>query len=64
MNFKTATPEEMGISSKNIQKYIDTYFGRLKIDFGFEGKGIGIKMVKTAEDFLKEYEGFAGGFYE
>lgn len=41
---------------------IDTYFGVLNITLGFrEDKKIGIFMNKTAEDFLAEYEGFAGG---
>jgi len=40
---------------------IDTYFGNLRINIGFEGNGIGILMKKTAEDFLDEYQGFAGG---
>lgn len=43
---------------------IDTYFGNLNISLGFEGKGIGILMEKTAEYFLMEYQGKAGGFYE
>lgn len=40
---------------------IDEYFGRLNIVIGFEGETIGICMEKGAEDFLKEYEGFASG---
>ncbi|MBQ8894641.1 MAG: serine hydrolase [Clostridia bacterium] len=43
---------------------IDTYFGNLNINIGFEGKGIGILMTRNAEWFLLEYEGFAGGSYE
>ena len=43
---------------------IDTYFGNLNINLGFEGKGIGILMEKAAEYFLMEYQGKAGGFYE
>lgn len=43
---------------------IDTYFGNISMNFGFQGNGIGIYMTKTAEDFLQEYHGFAGGFYE
>lgn len=43
---------------------IDTYFGNLNINIGFEGAGIGILMTKNAEWFLMEYEGFAGGTYE
>ena len=30
-------------------------------DIGFDGDKVGMLMVKTAEDYLKEYEGFAGG---
>ena len=42
---------------------IDTYFGRLNITIGFLNENsIGIYMNKTAEDFLKEYNGFAEGF--
>lgn len=41
---------------------IDTYFGNLNINIGFEGNGIGILMGKNAEYFLQEYNGFAGGF--
>ena len=40
---------------------IDEYFGNLNISVGFEDDRIGIIMVKCAEDFLQEYEGFAGG---
>lgn len=40
---------------------IDTYFGNLNIHIGFEGNGITLRMVKAAEDFLEEYNGFAGG---
>ena len=43
---------------------IDTYFGNMNIMLGFNEDRIGIEMTKTAEDFLKEYEGFAGGFGE
>ncbi len=43
---------------------IDTYFGNLNIKLGFDGDKIGILMTKTAEDFLSEYEGFAGGIKE
>ena len=40
---------------------IDTYFGILNINFGFEDDKVGIFMNKIAEDFLNEYQGFAGG---
>lgn len=41
---------------------IDTYFGILNMNFGFAEDGkIGVFMNKTAEDFLDEYQGFAGG---
>ncbi len=44
---------------------IDTYFGRLNINIGFdENRNIGVFMNKTAEDFLNEYQGFAGGIQE
>lgn len=41
---------------------IDIYFGILNISVGFREDGkIGVLMNKTAEDFLNEYQGFAGG---
>jgi len=40
---------------------IDKYFGVLDITAGFTDDKIGIFMTKTAEDFLDEYCGFAGG---
>ena len=41
---------------------IDTYFGYLNIGIGFtEDNKIGVCMTKAAEDFLNEYQGFAGG---
>lgn len=40
---------------------IDKYFGNLHIVIGFEKDRAGLYMCKTAEDFLEEYEGFAGG---
>lgn len=42
---------------------IDTYFGNAVMHFGFKDNEIGIHMIKTAEDFLDEYQGFAGGKY-
>jgi NAD(P)-dependent dehydrogenase (short-subunit alcohol dehydrogenase family) len=41
---------------------IDDYFGNLNITAGFrEDDKLGIFMKKTAEDFLQQYDGFAGG---
>jgi 16S rRNA (uracil1498-N3)-methyltransferase len=41
---------------------IDDYFGNLNITAGFREDGkLGIFMKKTAEDFLQQYDGFAGG---
>lgn len=41
---------------------IDKYFGRLNIVFGFLENGrVGLFMQKTAEGFLEEYRGYAGG---
>jgi len=40
---------------------VDTYFGNLNITLGFDDDKIGVFMNKTAEDFLNEYQGFAGG---
>lgn len=40
---------------------IDNYLGNLHMKFSFNGSRIGIHMVKKAEAFLEEYEGFAGG---
>ena len=40
---------------------VDKYFGNLNISVGFRDEYIGIDMRKTAEDFLEEYHGFAGG---
>jgi hypothetical protein len=38
---------------------IDRYFGNANLFFGFKGEDATIKMTKTAEDFLNEYEGIA-----
>lgn len=43
---------------------IDTYFGLLHMRFGFHDDKVGVIMMKTAEDFLAEYEGHAGGQQE
>ncbi len=40
---------------------IDKYFGRLNIILSFIGKTCAVRMVKTAENFLNEYSGFAEG---
>ena len=40
---------------------IDTYFGVLDMHFSFRDNLIGVQMVKAAEDFFGEYQGFAGG---
>jgi len=40
---------------------LDIHFGNLVIFLGFEGEGIGVQMTKSAEDFLNEYQGIAGG---
>lgn len=39
----------------------DKYFGRLNITFGFRSNYVGVYMTKCAENFLDEYNGFAGG---
>lgn len=40
---------------------IDEYFGILHINMGFRDGLLGVYMVKSAEDFLDTYEGYAGG---
>ena len=40
---------------------IDKYFGNLHIILGFKNDEIGMYMNKNAEDFMREYQGFAGG---
>ena len=40
---------------------IDSYYGILNINIGFRDDKIGVYMNKTAENFLNEYQGFAGG---
>ncbi len=40
---------------------IDKYFGNLHMHFGFKNNEVGIYMTKSAEDFLNEYQGYAGG---
>lgn len=43
---------------------IDKYFGILNINAGFRDGELGVYMRKSAEDFLKEYMGYAGGVAE
>lgn len=40
---------------------IDRYFGNMSVTIGFRDEVCGIYMEKCAEDFLDEYQGFAGG---
>ncbi|MBE7053227.1 MAG: serine hydrolase [Ruminococcaceae bacterium] len=40
---------------------VDKYFGNAHMTFSFKGNEIGVLMRKTAEYFLMEYNGFAGG---
>ena len=40
---------------------IDIYFGVLDMHFGFRDNLVGVQMIKTAEDFFNEYNGFASG---
>ncbi len=40
---------------------IDTYFGNVNMIFSFQDEKITIFMVKSAEDFLEEYQGNAWG---
>ncbi len=40
---------------------VDTCFGNCFMTFGFKGGEVGVMMHKTAEFFLNEYVGFAGG---
>lgn len=43
---------------------IDDHLGNLTITLSFKGNQIGVCMHKTAEFFLNEYQGFAGGYIE
>lgn len=43
---------------------IDKYFGNMSMVFGFKGDEVGIAMVKNAEAFLEEYQGYANGICE
>ncbi|MBQ7036787.1 MAG: serine hydrolase [Clostridia bacterium] len=40
---------------------IDKYFGNLNIMLGFVGNQVSMFMKSAAEDFLEEYQGYAGG---
>lgn len=40
---------------------IDAYFGVLNINLSFKDNTVGVYMNKLAEDFLNEYQGYAGG---
>lgn len=40
---------------------IDKYFGNMSITIGFKDNVCGLYMKKYAENFLNEYQGFAGG---
>ena len=43
---------------------IDDYFGNFNATFSFKGGEVGLSFEKTAEWFLEEYEGMAGGRME
>ncbi len=43
---------------------IDDHLGNLTITLSFKDNQIGVCMHKTAEFFLNEYQGFAGGYIE
>ncbi len=44
---------------------IDDYFGKLNITLGWRDENtLGIDMTKTAEDFFRQYEGYAEGYAE
>lgn len=38
-------------------RIIDDYLGNLSISFGFDGDYATVRFIKSAEDFLREYEG-------
>ena len=40
---------------------IDDYFGKLNINLSFKDDMLGVYMIKCAEDFLNEYQGYATG---
>jgi CubicO group peptidase (beta-lactamase class C family) len=41
---------------------VDYSFGNCFMTFGFKGDEVGVMMHKTAEFFMNEYTGFAGGY--
>lgn len=52
-------PQEQKLRLK--VQIIDKYLGNMSMEFGFKDDRVGIYMSKTAEAFLKEYEGYASG---
>ncbi len=40
---------------------IDKYFANMSMEFGFKDDKVGICMIKNAEEFLNEYQGYANG---
>lgn len=40
---------------------VDWYFGNLTATFGFKGDACGFRMVKNAEDFMRDYFGWGEG---
>ena len=52
-------PEEKTLRIK--VQIIDKYFGNMSMVFGFKGNRVGIAMMKNAEAFLEEYQGYANG---
>lgn len=65
--YNCAASAAWGEESKLILKVqiIDKYFGNLTAVFSFKGNTAYVVLNKTAEDFLKEYEGaFIGEIYE
>ena len=52
-------PEEQKLRIK--VQIIDKYFGNMSMEFGFKGDKVGICMLKYAEAFLDEYQGYANG---
>ena len=43
---------------------IDDYLGNLTVTLGFREEKLGLRMCRNAENFLEEYEGYAGGLAE
>ena len=52
-------PEEKKLRIK--VQIIDKYFGNMSMEFGFKDDKVGICLMKKAEAFLDEYEGYANG---